>query len=199
MIAKARAGDSAALVRLLSAFGAETAERLLGGRARLRDVGGSVAKAAAALGGGEPADCRTCGGSGRLWHPQTSKASRKCPSCLGPGQWAPDGDRADMTPDDASRLVEYATAVKEGSPDAARHLTSLVGREAAVKLISGEPLSAAEFQRGYITACRAHQSADPDQKPRIPQAVHVISPEDFQRGPLSRGQERLAPASRMAV
>lgn len=199
VIVKARAGDHAAIVTLMTAFGEGTAARLMRGKARLREVGGSVAKAAAAVGGGETARCRTCGGSGRLRHPATGKPSRTCPSCRGAGTWTPDGDQVDMTPADADHVVQYATAAKEGSRDAARHLTALVGRDVAAALLSGEPLTAAEFRRGYLTACRASQHAEPGQEPRIPDASYVVSPEDFRRGPLTSGQERLAPASRLAV
>lgn len=196
MIMRARLHDPTALVRLVKAYGADTATRLVDGSATLREVGGSLGKAAAALEDNEAPKCRTCAGKGRLKHPGTGKPSRTCPSCHGTGQWTPDGDQADMTPEDASLASQYAAAAKAGSPDAMGRLVSLVGAEVATKLVTGESLSASEFQRGYITACRAGQSAVPGQEPRIPQATHVITPDDFRQGPLTVGRERPAPASR---
>ena len=202
VITKAQRRDPAALVRLTRAYGAETAIKLVNGEALLSEVGGSLAKAAAALegDGGEAGECRTCDGRGRLRHPVTGKASRTCPSCQGTGNWTPDGDEAGLTGEDASLVREYtrrATGKGTDAPDAIGRLTQMLGPDIAARIVSGESFSPAEFQRGYITACRANQSARPGQEPRIPLATHVISPDDFRGGPIGLPrQQRPAPASR---
>jgi ATP-dependent protease ClpP protease subunit len=64
---------------------------------------------AAAAGGGDAPDCKTCGGSGRLKHAVTGKSSVKCPGCNGTGDMPQPGDDPDETDDP-----------DEGASDAAR-------------------------------------------------------------------------------
>jgi ATP-dependent protease ClpP protease subunit len=46
----------------------------------------------AAAPSGDDAECKTCGGWGRLKHPGTGKAGVKCPGCDGAGTYRPPGD-----------------------------------------------------------------------------------------------------------
>jgi ATP-dependent Clp endopeptidase proteolytic subunit ClpP len=59
---------------------------------------------AAAPSGNDSSVCKTCRGWGRLKHPATGKAGRKCPSCGGSGTYSPDGSGAQ------GRRVDDATA-----------------------------------------------------------------------------------------
>jgi Putative phage serine protease XkdF len=199
VITKAKRDDPAALLQLVRAFGPLVTARLIDGSATLRDVGGSLAKAAEALDGDKAEDsapkCRTCGGKKRLRHPATGKPSRNCPSCGGTGKWVPDGDNSDMTPEDAGLVRQYAQAAKAGSAEAFAYLAHMVGPDMASAILTGAQVTPGQFQRAYISAARAAQCAAPGQEPRIPQATHVALASDFRRGPLGAGQSQAAPAS----
>lgn len=52
------------------------------------------------------------------------------------------------------------------------------------------------FHRPYITGGRAKQSAAAGQKPRIPLASHVPSPDDFRRPLITAGREAASPGSK---
>jgi len=78
---------------------------------------------------------------------------------------------------------------------AVSELLKVVGPEMTARVMSGADIDAGEFRRAYLANGRAAMSAAPGQEPRIPQATHVISAEDFRRAPLMSRQSRPAPGS----
>jgi hypothetical protein len=52
------------------------------------------------------------------------------------------------------------------------------------------------FHRPYIATGRANQAAKPGQKPRVPLASHVPSPDDFRRPLITAGREAASPGSK---
>jgi hypothetical protein len=53
-----------------------------------------------------------------------------------------------------------------------------------------------QFHRPYVTSGRANQAAKPGQKPRVPLASHVPSPDDFNRPLITAGREAASPGSK---
>lgn len=52
-----------------------------------------------------------------------------------------------------------------------------------------------QFERPYVSAGRANQTAGSGQKPRIPLASHVPNPDDFKRPLITAGREAASPGS----
>jgi hypothetical protein len=61
--------------------------------------------------------------------------------------------------------------------------------------VKPDEITPGQFQRPYISAGRATQSAAPAQEPRIPLASHVPSADDFQRPLITDGREAASPGS----
>lgn len=200
LIRKARSSDpatrDAALGKLMERHGPDVAARVIDGSLTVRELAGSLVKAEADAREAEhQRPCKTCNGTGRLKHPSSGKPSRKCPACDGTGRLAA-GEVPDAT--DAggvAKLARLAAKALSGDQDALGQLIGQVGPVIAARVLSGESVSAEEFARGYVSAGRARLSAAPDQRPRVPQATHVIRPGDFTRGPLPPPQSRPAPGS----
>lgn len=142
---------------------------------------------------GAPPKCGNCGRPGS--HPE----STFCTHC---GHKYQRGTAAKSAPGlealTGAEKVHLAALVKRCEDPATRvgafgELMKELGPHVAAKVIASEPLSSAEFTRAYLTNGRAGLAAAAGQHPRVPDASHAISPDDFRRDPLATGQERLSP------
>lgn len=100
---------------------------------------------------------------------------------------------------DLSRAYSYAAVLK--SADTGLLVEEMDGlRKAFADMYPGAhpkpgAITPGEFKRPYIGGGHANQSAAGGQKPRIPLASHVPSPEDFQRPLITAGREGASPGS----
>jgi ATP-dependent protease ClpP protease subunit len=125
------------------------------------------------------APCKTCGGSGRLKHPETGKPGKKCPSCDGTGTYTPDGD--DDGSDDDGGQDEGAGddgAAQDRGGSRILGIESMpvldkaiaVHHTATVDTAWDGPAAVAAMPAEYATLhyCHAWQSADADASSHTP-------------------------------
>ncbi len=132
----------------------------------------------AAAADGQP--CKTCGGTGRLKHPETGKNGVKCPSCDGTGVYSPDSDDGDDEGDEGDGDGQDEGMADRGGQARARVLgiesmplldkAIAVHHTATVDTAWDGPGAVAAMPAEYATLhyCHAWQSADADASSHTP-------------------------------